>query len=78
MRGLRLKPKYEVLIGAAVSNKLYNIRFPNRDAQFLRNVFIFSQLDGEGARTMEKQQEMASKETFKESLLKQVVKEYRC
>ena len=39
MRGLRLKPKYEDLIGVAVSDKLYNVKFPNRDAQFLRNVF---------------------------------------
>ena len=29
-----------------------------------------SQLDGEGARTMERQQEMASKEAYKEHILK--------
>ena len=34
MNGLRLKPKYEDLIGVAVSDKLYNIKFPNRDATF--------------------------------------------
>ncbi len=41
MKGLRLKPKYEDLIGVAVSDKLYNIKFPNRDATFLRNGFCF-------------------------------------
>ena len=49
----------------AVSDKLYNIKFPNRDAPFLRNGFVMSQLDGEGMRAMERQQEMASKEAYK-------------
>ena len=71
MKGLRLKPKYEDLIGVAVSDKLYNIKFPNRDAKFLREGFVLSQLDGEGMRQMEKQQEMASKEAYKEHLLRQ-------
>ena len=53
MKGLRLKPKYEDLIGVAVSDKLYNIKFPNRDATFLRNGFVLSQLDGEGMRQMQ-------------------------
>ena len=74
MRGLRLKPTYEDLINVAVSDKLYNIKFPNRDAQFLRNGFVLSQLDGEGMREMEKQQEMASKEAYKEHLLKEIAK----
>ena len=34
MEGLRLKPNYGDLIGVAVSDKLYNIKFPNRDATF--------------------------------------------
>ena len=61
MKGLKLKPKYEELIGVAVSDKLYNIKFPNRDATFLRNGFVLSQLDGEGMRQMQIQQEQASK-----------------
>ena len=65
MKGLRLKPTYEQLIDVAVSDGLDNIRFPNRDASFLRNGFVLSQLDGEGMRQMEKQQEMASKEAYK-------------
>ena len=65
MKGLRLKPTYEQLIDVAVSDGLDNIRFPNRDASFLRNGFGLSQLDGEGKRQMEKQQEMASKESYK-------------
>ena len=72
MQGLRLKPTYEQLIGVAVSDGLENVKFPNRNATFLRNGFILSQLDGEGARILEKQQEMASKQAFKESLLKDI------
>ena len=60
MNGLKLKPKYEELIGGAVSDKLYTIKFPNRDATFLRNGFALSQLDGEGMRQMQIQQEQAS------------------
>ena len=66
MKGLRLKPTYEQLIGVAVSDDLGHIRFPNRNAYFLRNGFILSQLDGEGARIMERQQELTSKEPHKE------------
>ena len=50
MKGLRIKPTYEDLINVAVTDELYNIEFPNRDATFLRNGFVLSQLDGEGAR----------------------------
>ena len=74
MRGLRLKPTYEDLIGVAVSDKLYNINFPNRIASFLRNGFILSQVDGEGMRAMEMQQEMSSKEAYKEHIFKQMAK----
>ena len=43
IKGLRVKPNYEGLINVAVSDKLYNIKFPNRDAKFLREGFILSQ-----------------------------------
>ena len=72
MQGLRVRPQYEDLINVAVSDEFYTIKFPNRDSTFLRNGFVMSQLDGEGARIMEKQQEMASKQAFKESLLKDI------
>ena len=65
MKGLRLKPTYKDLIGVAVSDKLYNIKFPNRDATCLRNGFVLSHLDGEGLRQMQIQQEQASKDAFK-------------
>ena len=74
IKGLRVKPTYEQLIGVAVSDDLQHIKFPNRDASFLRNGFVLSQLDGEGMRQMEKQQEMASKEAYKEHLLKEIAK----
>ena len=44
-----------------LSDKLYNIKFTNRDATFLRNGFVLSQLDGEGMRVMQLQQEQAMK-----------------
>ena len=72
MQGLRVKQTYEDLINVAVSDKLYNIKIPNRDATFLRNGFVLSQLDGEGMRQMERQQEIASKESYKEHLSKQI------
>ena len=71
-QGLKRKRNYEDLINVAVSYELYNIEFPNRDSSFLRNGFVMSQLDGEGMRTMERQQEMASKEAYKEHVLKQI------
>ena len=74
MRGLRLKPKYEDLINVAVSDKLYNVKSPNRDAKFLREGYVLSQLDGEGMRQMEKHQEIATKEAFKQHLLKYIAR----
>ena len=74
VRGLNVRRQYEDLIGVAFSDGLENIKFPNRNASFLRNGFVLSQLDGEGMRQMEKQQEMPSKESYKEHLLKAIAK----
>ena len=41
-----------------------SIKFPNRGAKFIREGFILSQLDGEGMRQMQLQQEQAVKETL--------------
>ena len=57
MKGLRIRPTYEQLIGVADSDELNNIKVPNRDASFLRNGFVLFQLDGEGMRAMELQQQ---------------------
>ena len=70
MKGLRLKPTYEQLVGAAVSDGLEHIKFPNRSAQFLRNGFVLSQLGGEGMRAMELQQQRHIKEVYMDSALK--------
>jgi hypothetical protein len=70
--GLRIKPLYSQLIGTALSDDNRNIKFPNRDAKFLRNGFELSQLDGEGQRAMERQQQMAASENYKQSLIKQI------
>ena len=71
MKGLRVRPTYEDLMGVASSDGLGNIKFPNRYAKFIREGFILSQLDGEGMRQMQLQQEQAVKDTFKQHLLKQ-------
>ena len=70
MRGLRVRPRYEDLIGAASSDGLESIKLPNRDAKFLRDGFIMSQLDGGGMRQMQLQPEQAIKESVKDHLLK--------
>ena len=75
IKGLRVKPNYEGLVNVAVSDKLYNIKFPNRDATFLRNGCVLSQLGGEGMRAMQLQEEQAMKESLKDHLLKQTSQE---
>ena len=61
MRGLKVKPPYEQLIGVESPDGLEQIEFPNRDEKILRDGFIPSQLDGEGMRQMQLQQAQASK-----------------
>ena len=41
IKGLRVKPKYEGLIHVALSGKLYNLKFPNRDATFFCEMALF-------------------------------------
>ena len=48
MNGLILKPNYEDLIGVAVSYKLYNIKFPNRDATFCEMALFYHNLMEKG------------------------------
>ena len=56
IKGLNVKSTYEDLIGVAKSDGLEHIKFPNRDAKFIREGFILSQLDNEGMRQMQSQQ----------------------
>ena len=72
MRGLRVRPQHEELIGVPKPDGSGNIKPPNRNSECLRDGFIVSQLDGEGMRQMQLQQEQTSKQAFKESLLKQI------
>jgi hypothetical protein len=72
--GLKIRPLYSQLIGTALSDDNKNIKFPNRDATFLRNGFELSQLDGEGQRAMERQEQMMASENYKQSLIKQIAK----
>ena len=70
MKGLRVKPTFEQLVNVAVSGHLYNIQIPIRGATFMRNGFALSQVDGEGMRTMENQQQMRMKEVYTENALR--------
>ena len=45
-------------------------KLPNRDAGFLRDGFILNQLDGEGMRAIEQQQQRHMKEVYIDSALK--------
>lgn len=72
MRGLRIKPSYEDSIGVAKPDELKRIKIPNRNAKFLREGFVLSQFDGEGARPMQLQQEQAMNEPFEEHMSKQI------
>ena len=64
MWGLQVKPTYEDLIGVAYSDGLEQIRLSNRDAKALREGFVLSQLDNEGMRAMQMQQEHAMNEAM--------------
>ena len=75
IKGLRVKPSYEQLINVAVSDGLEQIKFPNRDATFLRNGFVLSQLDGDGMRVMEDQQKRHIKEVYMDSALRPLASE---
>ena len=70
MKGLRVRPQYEAPIGVAFSDGSEQIESSNRNASFLRNGFILSQLDGEGMRVMEQQQQRHMKEVYIGSALK--------
>ena len=70
MQGLRVKPSYEQLVGVSVSDELENVKFPNRNAEFIREGFVMSQLDGEGARVMEEQQQRHNNEVYMDSALR--------
>ena len=74
VQGLRVKPTYGQLVNVAVSDELENIKFPNRYAKFLREGFVMSQLDGEGARVMEEQQQRHNKEVYMDSALRSLAK----
>ena len=70
MHGLKVRRQYEDLIGVAFPDGLEHIKFPNRDAKFLRDGFVMSQLDGEGTRIMEDQQKRHIKEVYMDSALR--------
>ena len=40
--GLSKKPIYNELIGEALQDQFYNVKFPNRNAKFLRWIYIIT------------------------------------
>ena len=40
MKGLRVRPQYEQLVGVARSDGLGQVKFPSRDAKVLRECYI--------------------------------------
>ena len=70
MRGLKAKPTYGSLIGVGFPDGLEKNKFPNRNSKFLRGGFILGQLDGEGMRAMEQQQQRHMNEVCVDSALK--------
>ena len=77
VRGLRVKPLYGQLINVAVSDGLEQIKFLNRDAAFLRDGFVLSQLDGDGMRIMENNKKWHLNKHFKK-LIKRYCYKHRC
>ena len=70
LRGSKIKPTCGSLIGVAFSDGLEHVKFLNRSFKFLRDGFILSQLDGEGMRAMEQQQQRHMNEVCVDSALK--------
>ena len=66
--GLIKNPTYEELINYIETNN-DKIKMPDRRAKFLRNSFYLSQLDGEGMRRQEEQEQLKDKEADKELIL---------
>ena len=64
MKGLRVRPQYEDLINVAVPDGLEHVKIPQSKCTVFTKLFVLNQLDGEGMRAMERQQEIASKEPF--------------
>ncbi len=69
--GLEKKPTYDELVNY-IQRDPDKIKLPNREAKFLRNTPMLSQLDGEGLREMEEQQLIAMKLNYREQVLRQM------
>ena len=67
--GLRERPTYEELIEYIETNK-DKIKMPDRRAQFMRNSFYLSQLDGEGMRQQEQMQKLTEAMQDRELLVR--------
>lgn len=73
--GLRDRPTYEELIDY-IETSNDKIKMPDRRAQFLRNSFYLSQLDGEGMRQQEQMEQMRDAMQDRELLVRQFARDY--
>ena len=69
--GLRKRPTLEAIVDY-LANGQETIKYPDRFAKFIRNHPYLTQLDGEGMREMQEQQENVWKEQEKEIRIKEL------
>ena len=74
MENLRRKPTYNELINY-LEFQQPKVKYPNRNASFLRNSHYLSQFDGDSWIDIENQQEEIMKEKLKEIMVKQLTNE---
>jgi coproporphyrinogen III oxidase-like Fe-S oxidoreductase len=73
--GLVKNPTYNELINYIETNN-DKIKMPDRRAKFIRNSFYLSQLDGEGMRRQEEQEQLKDKELDKELMIKRFAEDF--
>jgi hypothetical protein len=73
--GLEKNPTYLELINYIETNN-DKIKMPDRRAKFLRNSFYLSQLDGEGMRRQEEQEQLKDREADKDLMIKKFAEDF--
>ena len=73
--GLEKNSTYLELINYIETNN-DKIKMPDRRAKFLRNSFYLSQLDGEGMRRQEEQEQLKDREADKDLMIKKFAEDF--
>ena len=73
--GLEKNPTYLELINYIETNN-DKIKMPDRRAKFFRNSFYLSQLDGEGMRRQEEQEQLKDREADKDLMIKKFAEDF--